>query len=83
MGENVVYHESIEGASHEGSSFAHSQAHRHSIQTQEGAFSLVVQGVGMEVGEASVAFHGGSSCHKRLVLDTILYQVSVVVDKAF
>ena len=44
---------------------------------------MVVQGVGMEVGEASVAFHGGSSCHKRLVLDTILYQVSVVVDKAF
>ena len=44
---------------------------------------MVVQGVGMEVGEASVAFHGGSSCRKRLVLDTILYLVSVVVDKAF
>lgn len=80
----MVYHESIEGASHEGSSFAHSQAHRHSIQMQEGAFSLVVQGVEMEVGEALMAFHGGSSCHKGLVLDTILYLVSVVVvDKVF
>lgn len=51
---------------------------------QEGAFSLVVQGVEMEVGEALMAFHGGSSCHKGLVLDTILYLVSVVVvDKVF
>lgn len=44
---------------------------------------MVVQGVEMEVGEALMAFHGDFFCHKGLVLDTILYLVSVVVDKAF